>query len=67
MIRRTHIGSVALIATVVLTGTALAAWKNSSLDEAAAAVRLRGVAGSGLTLVRDEFGLWPAALTAATA
>lgn len=37
MIRRTHIGSVALIATVVLTGTALAAWKSSSLDEAAAA------------------------------
>lgn len=37
MIRRTHLGSVALIGAVVLTGTALAAWKNSSLDEAAAA------------------------------
>jgi membrane fusion protein, multidrug efflux system len=37
MIRRRHIGSIALIAAVVGTGTALAAWKGSELEESAAA------------------------------
>lgn len=37
MIRRRHIGSVALIAAVVVTGTALAAWKQSSLEDMAEA------------------------------
>jgi membrane fusion protein, multidrug efflux system len=37
MIRRRHIGSIALIAAVVGTGTALAAWKSSELEDSAAA------------------------------
>jgi membrane fusion protein, multidrug efflux system len=36
MIRRS-VGSIALIATIVVTGTALAAWKNSALEDSAAA------------------------------
>lgn len=36
MIRRS-VGSIALIATVVVTGTALAAWKHSALEDSAAA------------------------------
>jgi membrane fusion protein, multidrug efflux system len=37
MIRRRHIGSIALIAAVVGTGTALAAWKSSELEQSATA------------------------------
>jgi membrane fusion protein, multidrug efflux system len=37
MIRRSQIGSIALIAAVVVTGTALAAWKHSALEDTAAA------------------------------
>lgn len=37
MVRRRHIGSITLIAAVVVTGTALAAWKNSELEDNAAA------------------------------
>ena len=37
MIRRRHIGSIALIAAVVGTGTALASWKSAELEDSAAA------------------------------
>jgi membrane fusion protein (multidrug efflux system) len=37
MIRRKHLGPVALIAAVIVAGGALALWKNASLAEAAAA------------------------------
>jgi membrane fusion protein, multidrug efflux system len=37
MIRRRHIGSIALIAAVVGTGTALASWKSAELENSAAA------------------------------
>lgn len=37
MIRRSHIGALVLIATVVGTGSAFAAWKHASLEETAAA------------------------------
>lgn len=37
MVRRTQIGSLALLGAVIVTGTALAAWKHSSLEETAAA------------------------------
>src|SRR5690606_21650760 len=36
MVRRTQLGSLALLGAVVVTGTALAAWKQSSLEETAA-------------------------------
>ncbi len=37
MVRRTQLGSLALLSAVVVTGSALAAWKHSSLEESAAA------------------------------
>lgn len=36
MVRRTQLGSLALLGAVIVTGTALAAWKQSSLEETAA-------------------------------
>jgi membrane fusion protein (multidrug efflux system) len=37
MVRRTQLGSIALLGAVIVTGSALAAWKHSSLEETAAA------------------------------
>lgn len=37
MVRRTQLGSLALLGAVIVTGTALAAWKHSSLEDTAAA------------------------------
>ncbi len=37
MVRRTQLGSLALLGAVIVTGSALAAWKHSSLEESAAA------------------------------
>ncbi len=37
MVRRTQVGSLALLGAVIVTGTALAAWKHSSLEETAVA------------------------------